>query len=372
MYSQFKHAIWLLAFVFLFSNGVFAWTWSHRRYMGSSYPMRPCDQLLNFRDAPNDFLNGTDFESTRYKDFYFDARWRPYNCPKSFPYAACFLRNTTITKSCLQNTLCSYEPSAIPSDPNWNWKSISQNLTRAKEVNYNPRALFYRADQNLEMDPKNTTNVAQRYYIRTASARGFKLNSITIAYAATNFDQNNRDNRARSILIRGYAKGVDPRNPYINEADRFMTILNVTFPGHPVPGAKNNESTPLPTITAIPSPSYTHTQERLTTILPQTPIFQNWGTVQVYPPPTIVGVIPGVSDPMVFLRYEFPNLGNATWSALGTLEISAYRTYVDFNEHQIGLKEKKVPFAGEFYLKALNITQVATEGKCADFEEEIY
>ncbi|KAK6497651.1 hypothetical protein TWF481_012056 [Arthrobotrys musiformis] len=346
--------------------------WSRHHLANNGY----CDKILNFRDARDDFMNNsTDITSTQYKHFEFDPRWRPYNCPKTFPYAACFIRNDTITKSCLENTLCSYEPSAVTS----NWTSA---LRKPLGVPYNPRALFYRGDQNLESRNTSRFSFAPRYYIRSAPLKGFYLNSITIAFAAK-FPYGERiedDYRARSIVIRGYKRGVDPFKPRRKgDPEVAMEILNITFPALGAGMRANRTEFVFPTITPMPNATGAgNYSQSLTTYLPQTPIFQTSGRVYVYPPPAIVGTIPGVADPMVFLRYEFPQAasGVGKWAGIVMLEISAYRERVDFNEYRLpALADSSravIPSAGEFFLKALNISQNTHWGECADFEEETY
>ncbi|KAK6524532.1 hypothetical protein TWF281_011438 [Arthrobotrys megalospora] len=397
MNSVYKYLPWVLALGIILSHRVSAWSRYHEPEPRNHVSI--CDQLLNFRDAPDDFLNATNFESTRYRDLHWDPRWRPYNCPKIFPYFACFIRNKTVTQSCLQNTLCSYAPSALPSSPNWNWTTIGNGSTT--EVDYNPRALFYRSDQNLELDNATLVGswVAPRYYIRAANGQGFRLNSITIAFPAKSlYDltvaegvnttdpteepdgkggvrlHTRQDLRAKSIVIRGYTGKIDPKKPRTNgHWDCDIAILNVTFPN-----LYTDENGKPRFITTPPSQNYT--KNRFTTVLPQTPIITDGparptSAVIVYGPPAIVGVTPGIADPQVFLRYEFVNdwdVRPGNWGGLGTLEISAYNTYVDFAEREIGTSTPKKLLPGEFYLKALNITQTAGDGKCAEYEEETY
>ncbi|EPS40222.1 hypothetical protein H072_5993 [Dactylellina haptotyla CBS 200.50] len=308
-----------------------------------------CDKLLNFRDAPFGFLVNDTIESTIYQKFYWDIRWRPYNCPTIFPYNACFLRNDSITSSCLQNTICSYERDALPKG-RWNWTSPGLNFTRVEP--YSPRALYYRSDQNNELDKRTGKWVPPRYRFTSVSIDSFAIYSITLAWPAQadwvrRETPGDTSQRAKSIVIRGYGNGMD-------EADgpKDVIVLNIT---HPQVGISRT------TIESVQSGTPTE--------LPQTPTIAAKGTLQTFlPPAKIWGGLPGVADPLIFWRYEFPrNKSFTQWGNLVALEISGSRYYLDENEEPV--RADKRVFSGEFFLKELNITTGIFSGGCATEEQ---
>ncbi|KAK6345953.1 hypothetical protein TWF730_010291 [Orbilia blumenaviensis] len=268
-------------------------------------------------------------------------------------------------------------------------------------MGYNPRSLFYRSDQAVEPDKVTGEMVAPRYYIRAAGERTFALNSITIAFAARVYsDSRPPTNKnlnataietvsvvvvssafpAKSIVIRGLKGGNDPNKPKQGgQLDTDIAILNVTIPDIDIREVSKFRPT---IITAAPNAVYTSSVRIYTSTLPQTPVIEGMkypnDTLMVYPPSEVATVRPGVGDPMVFLHYEFPQGEKIfQWSLLKSLEISGYRDYVDIHERSIVMKgdkpEERTAIApGEFFLKAVNITQIASYGKCAESEEDLY
>ncbi|EWC47948.1 hypothetical protein DRE_02830 [Drechslerella stenobrocha 248] len=322
---------------------------------------------LQFQSAGANFLLDQDHLS--YAELAWDPRWRPYNCPQRFPLlTACHLDgvNKVITTACLQNTICAYRKSAIPGISRITWNRASRT------PDYQPRALYYRADQNFEqIDGKPR---APRYHLSTVSGRAFTLDSITFAWPSREgfASQQHKVRRAKSIIIRGYVSEVP-------DAPVFSTILTV----------------PQPEATAPPGPP-PESYVAASTVLPQTPVVASLGPVQtMYPPPTLYGIIPGVSDPEIFYRHEFPHnkvkishdgtvdgpapykYSGYDWDKLLKLEISAYGNIIDEDESPVDIKApgqdnvvlRTALAPGEFFLREINMTLIGSVSRICTLEE---
>ncbi|KAF3915175.1 hypothetical protein ABW20_dc0105474 [Dactylellina cionopaga] len=288
-------------------------------------------------------------ESTEYQDFYWDTRWRPYTCPRIFPFAACVLQSHRVTKSCLQNTICSYARDVLPTGP-MNGTDYLKNIT--KPVKYIPRALYYRADQNTDFDTKLNKQVAPRYRLTSVHKRAFSIYSITFAWASQYWDDETISERAQSIVIRGYSNVTDRSDP--------QNVVVINIPQAPI----------FPTKWGGWDKWKSDTLSYTDSALPQTPTLTEFGTRQtMLPAPKTRGVIPGIADPYQYMHYEFPkDEGITQWANLVALEISAYRVKVDINETAPPEMKGKMTI-GSFYLKEMNITTSNISGGCATKEE---
>ncbi|KAK6540392.1 hypothetical protein TWF694_009191 [Orbilia ellipsospora] len=321
-----------------------------------------CDKLLNFRDAAADFLENSTAQSTQYSGFEWDVRWRPYTCPQIFPYLACFLPSpATKPSSCLDRTICSYNPSALSLlQTNLTLPiALAVGLNLGVPQTYTPRSLFYRSDQNLVYDNRTKRSVAPRYRFNSLGAQSFAIYSITFAWAwrdpsarGIHDDGGLAGYRAKAIVIRGFGNGEDESN-----GPKDIVVLNITQPSDPS--------------SMTGSTMYTSVRS---SVLPQTPTIDLSVPVRTfYPAPDILGGQAGIADPYVVFRYEFPH-GNpfTQWSNLVTLEVSGYRDLVGLDgQSEVGFGGRQVPYPGEFFLKEVNITGTKHTGGCATEEEAV-